>query len=223
MSLSEFEKRLYNSYNIAYRKANNKPFKVRKDFTAIDATTTLVLRKLSSLFERNSSINIDEFFIAPYKVYGTVDYTPIDFFLTRKALKCYTTYVKSREKEDPDSDEVIERCKNACAFIYKYCRINNITLDQYKSMIVGTMPIIIQHLKDHSVNFYVLHALDCNKNLRSVGQELLDFLIPDFNIINNETRINYCKSTKLKHTLSKALDIIKQQLEKTNKQQKENK
>jgi hypothetical protein len=90
-------------------------------------------------------------------------------------------------------------------------------------MIVGTMPIIIQHLKDHSVNFYVLHALDCNKNLRSVGQELLDFLIPDFNIINNETRINYCKSNKLKHTLSKALDIIKQQLEKTNKQQKENK
>jgi uncharacterized Fe-S radical SAM superfamily protein PflX len=59
----------------------------------------------------------------------------------------------------------------------------------------------------------VIHALDCNKVLRSVGQELLDFLIPDFNMINNETRINYSKSTKLKHTLSKALDIIKQQLE----------
>jgi hypothetical protein len=214
MSLSEFEKRIYNSYNIAYRKANTKPFKVRKDFTDLDATTALVLRKLSSFFERNSSINIDEFFIAPYKVYNTTDYTPIDFFLNRKALKCYTTYVKSREKEDPDSDEVIARCKEACSFVYRYCKINNITLDQYKSMIVGTMPIVIQHLKDHSVNFYILHALDCNKNLRSVGQELLDFLIPDFNIINNETRINYCKSTKLKHTLSKALDIIKQQLEK---------
>jgi len=213
MSLSEFEKRIYNSYNIAYRKANNKPFKIRKDFEKLDATTILVLRKLSSLFERNSSIDIDEFFIAPYKVYSTTDYTSIDFFLTRKALKCYTTYVKSREKENPDSDEVIARCKEACSFIYRYCRINNITLDQYKSMVVGTMPIVIQHLKDHSVNFYVIHALDCNKVLRSVGQELLDFLIPDFNMINNETRINYSKSTKLKHTLSKALDIIKQQLE----------
>lgn len=214
MSVSEKEKRIYNSYNISYRKANNKPFKIRKDFTDLDPTTILVLHKLSSLFERNPTINIDDFFIAPYKVYDSQTYNPIDFYLTRKALKCYTVYKTEKEKENPDSDEVIERCKAACSFLYKFCRINNITLDQYKSMIVGTMPIIVQHLKDHSVNFYVLHALDCNKVLRSVGQELLDFLIPDFNIINNETRINYSKSTKLKHTLSKALDIIKQQLEK---------
>lgn len=222
MDLTALDKRIYNAHLIASRKAKNQPFKLRENFDKVDDKTYVQLKKLSSFFSNNSSVNIDDFFNAPYKYYEGEEYYALDFFTTMKAAKCYSLYKKSKELQDPDSEETINSCKTCCAFIYKYCRENNISLEQYKTHVNGTTPIVLQHLKEHHINFYTIHGLNSITILKQTEPEILDFFISDFNIILNETRINFQKSTKLKHTIRKAFEIIDNQLSQIQKQNNNN-
>jgi hypothetical protein len=93
-----------------------------------------------------------------------------------------------------------------------------LTLSQYKSINSGTTPLILQHLRDHSINFYIVHGLECDKFLRPVGSELLEFFITDFNDLMNETRIKFQQSERLKVVIRKSLEIIENFLLKKQKQ-----
>lgn len=219
MSLTELEKSIYNSYLIASRTARDKPFKIRQNFTNIDDKTYIILKKLSLLFENNRNVNILDFFKAPYEYYPDTDYIDLQFFITPKAIKCYTSYKKRLETLSPDSEENINKCKQCCTFIKRYCTENNLTLNEYKSINSGTTPLVLQHLRDHNINFYVIHGLECDRNIRQVEADLLEFFISDFNILLNETRINFQRSTRLKVVIRESFKIIEEYLLK-NKQHK---
>lgn len=220
--LTEREKLAYNCFLRAGRIAKNKPYTIRKNFDNVTDEMYVMLKKLASFFHRNATVDLDNFFAAPYKVYDDSEsYFDLRFYTTRRALKCYSMYMKSRETQNPDSDEVISRCKECCANIYRYCSEHNISLDDYKTLTVDSTPIVIQHLKSHTINFYVLHGLDCSKKIQQIDANLLDFLIPDYNILIHGTRVEFSKSAKLKHIIRKSLDIIDREL--TNKQQTTNK
>lgn len=212
MPLTEKEKAIYNSYLIAGRTIKNKPFKLRQDFSSLDDQSYTTLKKLSIFFEKNNNIRHIDFFTAPYDYYGAENYFDLHYYLTTRALKCYTLYQKKKETQDPDGESTISRCKECCSFIYKYCKENNLTLQEYKSIINGTTPVIIQHLREHKINFYVLHGLQCDATIRQIESELLDFFVSNFQNLLNETRVNFQRSTRLKNVIREAFSIIEKQL-----------
>lgn len=213
--LTEKEKSIYNAYLISSRRVKNKPFQLRKNFENLDPSIYNSLKKLSTFFDRNPSINIMDFFTAPYVVYDQDNYFEIHFFNTRKSLKCYSLYIKQKEMQNPDNEDTINQCKECCKNIYTYCKENNLTLHDYSRLIVGSTPIALQHLKEHKINFYTLHALNNERAIKQLEPELLDFLVPDFTILLNDTRVNFSRSTKLKNILREALTTIEHQLTKT--------
>jgi hypothetical protein len=212
MSLTEREKNIYNSYLIASRSIKNKPFKLRQDFNSIDSQTYTTLKKLSIFFDKNNAIKLVDYFSAPYDYYGADNYFDLHYFLTPKAIKCYSLYQKKKETQDPDSDNTIDRCKECCSFIYKFCKEHNLTLHEYKNHISGTTPVIIQHLREHKINFYILHGLQCDKIIRQVEADLLDFFVSNFQNLLNETRINFQRSNRLKIVIREGLSIIEKHL-----------
>lgn len=220
--LTDQDKFVYNSYLVATKTNQNKPFKLRKNFDKLEDSVYIQLKKLSSFFDRNKNINLSDFFKAPYAIYGKENYFSIDFYNTRKAIKCYSIYIKQKQRSNPDSESIINECKECCKFIYEFCKLNKITLFEYTNLFVESTPKVIQHLKEHKINFYMLHALKADKIISRVEYDLLDFLIPDFNILLRDTRVNYLRSTKLKTLLEKALISIEQQLTKQKQQQKTN-
>jgi hypothetical protein len=208
MSLTDFEKSIYNNFLATTKSLKKQPFKLRKDFTNLDDKSYVCLKKLSQLFNNNRQIIQSEYFSAPYIYYGVDNYFELSFFLTPKAIKCYTQYKRKQELSDPDNEEVINECKKCCKFIYNYCKDNNISLNEYKSNINGTTPLVIQHLKNHDINFYTLHALDCDKVLNSIEPEVLDFIVTNFYNLLNQTRINFQKSKVLKTKIREALILV---------------
>jgi hypothetical protein len=212
MPLTDKEKNIYNSYLIASRTIKNKPFKLRQDFSTIDDQIYTTLKKLGLFFEKNNNIKQVDFFTAPFDYYGSDNYFDIHFFITPRAIKCYSLYAKKKETQDPDNDGTIANCKECCSFIYRYCKENNLTLHDYKNIINGTTPLVLQHLRDHKINFYTLHGLQCEKTIRQVEPDLLDFFISNFENLLNDTRINFQRSVRLKTVIREAFSIIEKQL-----------
>jgi hypothetical protein len=216
MSLTELEKQIYNAYLIASRTARNKPFKIRENFKKVDDKTYIILKKLALLFEHNKSVNVHDFFKAPF-LYYDIDYVDLQFFVMPKAIKCYALYKRKQETSSPDSEENITKCKQCCTFIMRYCVENNLTLSEYRSINNGTTPLVLQHLRDHSINFYVIHGLECDRVIRQVEPDLLEFFITDFNKLLNDTRINFQQSVKLKVVIRESFRLIEEYLLKKKK------
>ena len=212
MSLTELEKTIYNQHLIVSRIAKNKPFKLRQNFDNIDDKSYIILKKLATLFENNRSVSIQDFFKAPYEHYADVDYFDLQFYITSKAIKCYSFYKKKLETLSPDCEANIVKCKQCCTFIFRYCKEKNLTLNEYKTINSGTTPLILQHLRDHNINFYVIHGLECDRILRSVEPDLLEFFITDFNTLLNDTRINFQRSIRLKSVVRESFRIIEEYL-----------
>ena len=217
MSLTELEKQIYNAYLIASRTAKDKPFKIRQNFTKIDDKTYIILKKLGLLFQSNKTVNIAEFFKAPFEYYTDINYIDLQFFTTPKAIRCYSNYKKKLETLSPDSENNIAICKQCCSFIMRYCVENNLTLSEYKSINSGTTPLVLQHLRDHNINFYVIHGLECDRIIRQVEPDLLEFFITDFNQLLNNTRINFQQSVKLKVMIRESFRLIEEYLLKKKK------
>lgn len=218
MSLTDKEKNIYNTFLATTRSLNNKPFNIRKNFDTIDSETYIILKKLGIFFSKYSYIKPSDFFSAPYLYYGKENYFDLQYFTTTKAIKCYSLYNKQKEIENPDNERIIEACKESCSFIYKYCNSKNLTLEEYKTYTEGSMPIVLVHLKEHKINFYTIHGLDCEKVIRRVEESLLNFVVENFTTTINTTRNNFLKSSKLKHIVRKAFAIIEEKLLQNKKQ-----
>jgi hypothetical protein len=212
--ITNFERLIYNNFLATRKKIKNQPFKLRQDFTKLDDTTILQLKKLETFFTNNRSVNIEIFFTAPYIIYSKDDFFDLQFFLTRKALTCYTLYCKKLETAEPDTEENIEKASECVRNIYKYCRENHLTLAEYNSHIIGKMPGVLSHLKEHKINFYTLHGLN-NRQIHTIEKELVEFIIPNFYNTFYITQQNFIKSVKLKKFFKRSLEIIEKQLLKT--------
>ena len=219
--ITEKEKHIYNSYLYASRKAKNKPVRLRQNFDNIESKDEVALKKLNLLLSKYSHINYSDFFIAPYKIYGSDNYFDLPFFNTRKAIKCYSLYCKDKEVQNPDSQQSIDTLKKCLKFIYNYCYDKKITLTEYKTYVPGTgaqisregaTPEIFWHLKDHKINFYTLHAFDMDTAVRGKDTEILDWFIKDFTDLYSKTRVKFISSKSLKEKANKGMKIIQQKL-----------
>ena len=210
--ITKKEEAIYNSYLYASRSIKNKPTKFRRNFENISDKDAICLKKLSLFFDKYRNISFSNWFIAPYKVYSADDYFDLQFFTTRKALKCYTIYMRDREVEAPDGDETEELMKSCLSFIYNYCKDQNITVDEYKKRHEENLPVMLLHLKEHKINFYTLHALEADATIKSVESSILNFIIEDFWTIFSQTRTAFMSSKTLKEKTRKGIEIINNKL-----------
>jgi hypothetical protein len=90
--VTDFEKKVYNTWLATTRSKNNKPFRLRKDWTSFeDRPEYLPLKKLANMFKRFDNIIINEWFEAPYEIYKQDDTPNYDlrFYTSAKAFNCY--------------------------------------------------------------------------------------------------------------------------------------
>ena len=194
--ISNFEKTIYNNHLIAYRKAQNNPFRVKEKFDNLEDHTIITLKKLAKFFSNYPHIKQFDFFIAPHIIYQDESFYPLDFYTKRKAITLYSQYVKDRELDDPDSKETLVRLITSLKFIFNFCEEKELTLEKYPLYIEEATPSILNHLKSHDINFYTLHVLTIQHI--PVESRILDFMIPNYHQIFQKTRNKFFSSKKMK-------------------------
>lgn len=215
--ITEREKDIYNSYLYATRSAQGKPTRFRKDFSKLKDEDFVALKKLSAFFVKHNHINYRDWFAAPFTVYSKDEWFDLRFFNSRKALKCYSIYMKEKEVSNPDTDDNIEAVKDGFRFIAKYCIRNSITIDEYRTHFTNNMPTCLLHLQEHRLNFYTLHALEVESTIKTIEKDVLEFIVKDFMTIFSRTRTKYFSSKILKSKAKETRQKVKEIIEKKNK------
>jgi hypothetical protein len=213
---SEFEQHIYNTHLKISRRERNLPFKFRKDFDDIDPIVLKNLKKLSYFFGKHNHINVEEFFIAPFRIYLDEKFFDLEYFTTLKAVKSYTVYQNKKLTLLPDSGEQLNNILNSLKFISEFCTENDIAIENYVDHKTNNTYSFLLHLKEHKINVYSLFGFkNFDKNLKSVAPDILSF------IIGNEVqgaipnlRVKYFQSTKAKRLVELGLQkIIKNKLD----------
>ena len=151
---------VYNLYLSISRGLKNKPWKPRKDFEGFDKTESGILcLRLSTFFSRFPQIRPKEFMEAPYKLYKDEDYFDLKFYLTQKAISCYTTVQKLKQEEQPDSDSHINSIIDTVKFIGTKCLSEKISFNQYCNKKAGYAWDVVNDFANGKINLYFLLAL----------------------------------------------------------------
>ena len=199
--MTEKEQYIYNCYLEVSRKANNQPFRYRKDFTGFEQKEEyLCVVKLSKLFGKFPNINIKDFFRAPYTVYNE-KFFELKYFTTQKAIKTYTTYQTKFLLDNPDDEQVIEKIKESYVFIYNFCKDRNLKFETYTSFIDSTRKWheFLLHVKYREVSVYALFEFPSfDKVLQSYDKQLKDFMFGETLHNINLYRTKYYSSSKAK-------------------------
>ena len=188
------------------RKMREKPFRIRKDFSDLDQSKIDKLDLLERFFNSHKSVNIDDYFSAPYVIFEDDEYFDLDFYLTSKAKKVYSQYMKKIEMDDPDSENSLKRLVDGLKFVKNFCEEKNLTLEEYPLYIESNLPCMVDHLKNHKINMYCLHALGVTKI--GVENRILDFIFSNFWTTFQKTKNKFFLSKKMKELAKKAITKI---------------
>ncbi len=172
---------IYNTYLSVSRGLKNKPWKPRKDFEGFDKSEQgLLCMRLSLFFKRFPQINIKDFLSAPYILYKDEDYFDLKFYLTQKAISCYSAVQKQKLEESPDSDNQIQDIIRSVKFIGNKIITSGITFKHYLTQKNGYTYSSVMDYVEGNINLYFLLAL------------------PNFDIIfdsmSDQDRELYCKT-----------------------------
>lgn len=218
MSLTNQDKAIYNKFLATTRTAQNKPFKLRKDFKDFDDHKIACLKKLSLFFNKFSNVSYDDFFIAPWKLYDRDDNNfDLKFYTTPRALKVYTLYMQRKARQLPDSEEQLYDIKNSLKYILNFCNKHKLHISEYINHKTDNVYTFMEHLRMHKINIYTLFAFEeFEHNMSQVDREHARFMLGE--IIDNihVFRTNYITSSRAKiltkQGLNKIIHIQKKQL-----------
>lgn len=204
------EQIIYNNHLAISKKCRDEPFKIRQNFDNFDEDKKPILTKLSRMFHSYPTINQEDFFSAPYKIFPDTEYFPLEYYTTQKAKSVYTQYIKSLETENPDSDDSLQRLKDGLKFVYEFCKKHRLTFETYPVFCENNIPSVADHLKNHKINYYVLHSLGITKlNMES---RLLEFMFHDFYQTLQRTKNKFFSSSKMKKFAKEATTILNNKL-----------
>ena len=151
---------VYNTYLSVSRGHMNKPWKARKDFEGFDKTPDGILcTRLDMFFKRFPQINVKDFLLAPYVIYKDEEHFPLNFYLTQKAIACYSLLQKQRAEELPDTDGHIKHILESLKHIASICVNEKITLQQYCNSKDGYTWRCLEDYRNKYLNLYVLLSL----------------------------------------------------------------
>jgi len=206
MELSVEKQRIYNDHLATSRSMRDKPFRIRKNFENFDKDKEIYLDRLNKFFGSYPNIDIKEYFSAPYYLYDDVDYFDLEYFTTQKAKKDYAQYMNQLELMSPDSEQSLKRLINGFKFISKFCKERDLTLQDYMSFSEKNIPSVLEHLKNHDINFYVIHALGITKF--DIENRILEFMFKDFWKTFQKTKNMFYASTKMKKLAKQAIQKL---------------
>ena len=204
--ITDYEKQIYNNHLVVSRKVKGEPFKLRKDFTKLDDEKFVALQKLSRFFKNHPNVNQDDFFVSPHKIYPEATHYSLDFFTGQRAIKCYTLYMKQIELQDPDSPDSLKRLQQSLKFVFEFCKEKGLQLSDYELNNEEAIPSFVDHLKNHKINYYTLHALTFSNP--KIDSRILDFIFPNFYGTFQKTKNKFFASTKMREFSKQAKDKI---------------
>lgn len=151
---------IYNTYLSVSRGFKNKPWKPRKDFTGFEKTEAgLLCLRLEMFFKRFPQITPKAFFQAPYLLYKDEDHFELKFYLTQKAISCYTNVQKQKQEELPDADNQIQHIIESVKFVASKCIQQSITFSQYCNSKKGYAWEAVEDYIENRITLYFLLAL----------------------------------------------------------------
>ena len=97
--MTGIEKQIYNSWLAITRTQQNKPFKLRKDWTDFESREEYhYIKKLAKLFKTYDNINIDDWFKAPYIIYPEKIQYDLKSYTLMKQYNTYKLYLQKTNK-----------------------------------------------------------------------------------------------------------------------------
>lgn len=209
------EKLIYNLYLKTSRSNSGLPFRFRKQWHGFEETEYYPkVLKLKNFFNRNKSVDVIEFFEAPYTIYAGESGFDLDFYSSQKAVSTYTLSLKRKMLLGPDDKYHLNRISKGLKFIQKYCYYKKIPLSEYLKHKEGVQCSFVVHLKDREISIYNLFAFDeFEKYLKMHDPDLLRFTLGDLYDQIPVFRTKYFNSNVAKKFSTKGLQKIKQNLE----------
>lgn len=209
---------IYNTYLRISRSRQNKPYRLRSNFDDFEKSENyLPVLKLKNFFDRNFTVNIEDFFTAPYEVYDEDAYYDLDFYNSLAAVKVYSMFCVKKNQLNPDSELQINSILRGLKFIQNFCTEKRIKLNQYLSHKEpnSLTNSFILHLKDKSVSIYNLFAFkDFQKIYGSLDFEVLRFILGDLPLRVSIYRSQYYGSKKAKQISIIGLKTIEKNISK---------
>lgn len=173
------EKIIYNLFLKISRTHAGLPYRYRKQWHGFEETPHYqhVLR-LKNFFHRNKSVDVNEFFSAPYTVYPGESGFDLTFYSSPKAIKIYTMAQKKKLFLPPDNQYHLNNIAKGLKYIFRFCKEKNILLSEYLKYKTGVQPIFITHLKERRISIYNLFAFEnMDRELREVDPGILKFTL----------------------------------------------
>jgi hypothetical protein len=208
--ITDLERRIYNKHLAVSRSLRGKAFKLKQDFTDFQHDPKFIhIKRLATFFIKYPYVNMDMYFMAPYKLYTDVQYFDLSYFASPRAIKTYTIYKQQLAQESPDSQK--DDVKESLTFLVRYCLQNNIQLHDYiyhkeKSI----EPIWTYHIKQNKINPYVLMEFpSIFHTIQEMPADEREMLLGRFGINFLEYRTRYMNSKELRPFLEKAFIRLK--------------
>jgi len=211
LSLTEFEKHIYNTHLRISRSKKGLPFKYRKDFSYLLDIIVINLKKISIFLAKFPHIKLEDFIKAPYEIYPDEQHFELDYYTTLKATKAYTLYQKKLESMDPDAEEQLKNIIESLKFISLFCREQKISIDEYINHITGNNLSYVLHLKEHRINAYTLFGFPSfERSIRALDSQLIKFVLgEDFYNNLSSFRLKFFASKKAKTLVELGIKKIK--------------
>ena len=218
--LNELEQLIYNTHLRVTRRAVNKPYKIRKNFEDVDGTTILYTQRVARLLNKFKHINVQDYFQAPFKLYGGDEYFDMKFFSSPRAMKAYTLVLQQEINTDPDTDDVIQRVIKSLHHIKDFCKTNHLDINTYTDHVTDDMNTFLLHLKQRCVHWYV--AIEIPKAVSIIRQQdpdIMKFMFGDQIFNNIQMYVNrFLASQRCKAVVKQGLQKIQTNLTNTNNQ-----
>lgn len=156
--------------------------------------------RFDNLFKKHPNINQDYFqaAIPPWEIEE------------KEAIRLYVEYVKNLILEDPDTDQSIERLSAGFKFVFRFCKKNGLTFEQYLLQSEDVLPCWVSHLKNHKIDYHLLHSLKMSMPI--IDSELLGFVIPNFFANYQRTKQKFYSSKRMKEFATKAKEQLESRL-----------
>lgn len=209
--ITEFEKLIYNKFLAISRIKQNKPFRLRKDFSGFEDTDHyFYVKRLAHFFTRFNHIDIEQFFESPYHIYED-KWFDLKFYTSQRALKVYTMHQQKTKLNPPDSDEQLYGIKKSLEYIMHFCDREDISIDEYISHMSNDLPTCLLHLKQCKVTIYTLLGFENFESiLRSVDKDRMQFMLGDMFSNISTFRNKFIKSSLAKKLCRVGLHKINQ-------------
>lgn len=204
------EKLIYNTFLKISRTKSGLPYRLRKqwdDFETSEAYPYVL--KLKNFFSRNHSVDLSEFFTAPYTIYPGESGFDLKFYSSQNAIKVYTLAMKQKLLLPPDDAFHLNKIAKGLSFIKQFCREKSINVLDYPTFKDGVQHAFITHLKDRKISLYNLFAFDnFDKCFQQNDPDLLRFTLGDIYDNIPVFRTKYLSSKTAKYLAVQGLKKI---------------